>query len=323
MKGLHAIHPDSALERWMRRRHGDTSGETVLTYRRIYILPTRFGAAFTVMLVLMWVGAVNYNNNLTFMLAFLLGGLFIAAMHHVFFNLVGLRVKPIGAEPVFSGDEAVFDVVLVNQRRYPRLALEACGPDTGAFPVDVPANDDTVVRIARQTTRRGRLPGGRVTLSTRYPTGLFRAWSWVEPELSCLVYPRPETGPVPEPQGEGGRNRGSRQGSGDEDFAGLRRYRPGDPVRHIAWKATHARDPQVKVFAGETRERLWLRWEATAGLDVERRLSRLCRWILDAHAEGRVYGLALPGERVPPGSGLGHRGRCLAALALFDGHSSQ
>lgn len=319
MKGLHAIRPGGVLEHWLRRRHGDTSGRTVLTYRRVYILPSPFGAAFTAMLGLMWLGAVNYNNNLTFVLAFLLGGLFIAAMHHVFFNLVGLRVKPIGASPVFRGDEAVFELVLDNDRRLPRLAIETCGEeDTEAFTVDVPARGGSVVRIARRATRRGPMPAGRITLSTRYPTALFRAWSWVAPDMTCLVYPAPEAGEVPTPESEGGRTRGSRHGSGDEDFAGLRRYRPGDPIRHIAWKATHARDPQVKVFAGETPERLWLRWDATAGLETERRLSRLCRWILDANAEGRVYGLVLPGVRIPPSSGATHHERCLSALALFD-----
>src|SRR5690349_25103785 len=51
--------------------------------------------------------------------------------------------------------------------------------------------------LAVPAERRGWLALGRVMLETRFPLGLFRAWSYVEPESRCLVYPRPETSPLP------------------------------------------------------------------------------------------------------------------------------
>ncbi len=298
--------------RWIDRRHGNTAGPTVLRHRRVYILPTRLGLVFAVMLVLMWIGAVNYSNNLAFLLVFLLAGIGLVAMYHVFRNLVGLWIVPGSADPVFVGERAHFTLLLENRRRRARFAIEAVGDDA----VDVPAGGTAQLRISRRAQRRCRLTAGRIKLATRYPVGLYRAWSWARPGSECLVYPAPETGRPPPPESDDGRRRGER-GSGEDDFAGLRPYRPGDPVRRIAWKATHAREPQIKLFAAEAPDRLWLRWEATGELPLEARLSRLCRWILEADVAGHVYGLALPRQRIEPATGAAHRHRCLSALALF------
>lgn len=305
------------LRGWLARRYGAPGGPIVLRYRRIYILPTRLGLAFAGMLVLMWIGAINYNNNLAFMLTFLLAGISISAMHHVFHNLVGLRLVPLAAEPVFAGDRARFPVLLENPYRRPRLAVEVNGREDGGVEyVDVPAAGTARAWVHRRAHRRGRLQAGRIAVATRYPGGLFRAWGGFLPGTECLVYPAPETGAVPWPERPGGRRGGNGAGAGDEDFAGLRPYRPGDPVRRIAWKATHTREPQVKTFAGEAPARRWLRWQDTEG-GVEARLSRLCRWVMDAEQEGRSYGLDLPGRLIQPGRGAAHRHHCLAALALF------
>ena len=36
-----------------------------------------------------------------------------------------------------------------------------------------------------------------MTLFTRFPVGLFRAWSYAEPDVRCLVYPAPATPGLP------------------------------------------------------------------------------------------------------------------------------
>jgi uncharacterized protein (DUF58 family) len=64
---------------------------------------------------------------------------------------------------------------------------------------------------------------------------------------------------------------------------------------------------------------LWLDWALLPpGLDTEARLSRLTRWVIDAHAAGLSFGLRLPGAELLPASGDAQRERCLEALALFD-----
>ena len=48
-----------------------------LDRRHVYIFPTRHGFTLGVMLVVILLGAINYDNALGYLLAFLLGGLFL------------------------------------------------------------------------------------------------------------------------------------------------------------------------------------------------------------------------------------------------------
>ena len=106
---------------------------------------------------------------------------------------------------------------------------------------------------------------------------------------------------------------------GDEDFAGLKDYHPGDSPRRIAWKA-YARGSEllVKEFAGTVAPARLFDLEQTPGADLEERMSVLARWILDAQGRDEAFGLRLPGIEIEPEPGQSQRRRCLAALAEFD-----
>lgn len=292
----------------------------ILTRRRIFILPTGTGLLFALLLAVMLTGAINYNLGLGHALVFLLAGLGIVAMIHTFRNLVGLRLTPGRAEPVFAGEVACFQLHLQNTRKQTRCALNfAFGKQPGST-VDVPANGLSSVSIPCPAPRRGRLDPGPVTLSSRYPLGLFRAWSYPHPRLSCLVYPQALDTPLPAaaPSGPSAHRQGDR---GQEDFAGLRARQPSDPTRHIAWK-TAARDTAdrpllIKQFAGGAQEELWLDWScAAADGDTEKRLSILAGWVLAADRQQLRYGLCLPGCALQPAQGRAHYDACLEALAL-------
>ncbi len=106
---------------------------------------------------------------------------------------------------------------------------------------------------------------------------------------------------------------------GDDDFAGLKDYHPGDPPKHIAWKAyARADELLVKEFSGDAEATPVFDLADVPGGDLESRLSVLARWIVDAHARGLAFGLRLPGEELPPAPGDAQRARCLAAIARFD-----
>lgn len=308
---------ESLVEEWMRRRHKDRSPPIPLRYRRVYILPTRNGWLFFVLLVAMWLGAVNYSNSMMFILVFLLVGMAVVSILHTFANLVNVSVTLDRVEPVFAGDPIFFPVRLQSPSGGARLALgvRAAGRIQGF--ADLPPNGDGVIHLQQPTSRRGTLRPGRFEVFTTFPLDLFVAWSPVWIAAEGLVFPRPETGAVPPPSGRGGSGGGDLRTEGSEDFAGLRRYRPGDPVRHIAWKSGHARELQTKRFAAEGASRVWLDYTRTGVSGAEARLSRLCRWILDAESEGQSYGLRLPGREIPPDHGPSHTRRCLEALARF------
>jgi uncharacterized protein (DUF58 family) len=154
---------------------------------------------------------------------------------------------------------------------------------------------------------------------TTFPLGLFQAWSNLELETHCIVYPRPEPGHVPLPVPRAGDANELQTGQGQDDFAGLRPYQHGDSLRHVAWKAAARAEPlMTKQFTGLAAGELWLDWDVMPiDLHVEARLSRLTRWTLEAARAGHSYGLRLPSIVIAAGSGPAHQLRCLTALALF------
>ena len=304
---------------WLFRLRGRERGEVVLVQRRIFILPTRAGVVFAFALLLMLTGSINYALSLGFVLTFLLAGVAISAMIHTFRNLAGLRVTAAKTAAVFAGETARFGVTLRNLSRTPRYAVALSGSGGEPDVVDVPAESTVVATAAVPAERRGLLYPGRLTLYTRFPVGLYNAWSYLDLDTHCVVYPRPAPPGVPLPPVQSGTAEGAGQAQGQDDFAGLRPYHPGDSPRHVAWK-TAAREQVLltKQFTGNAPAQIWLTLDlAPPDLGLEDKISRIARWVLDADASGIAYGLKLPSSTTPIGSGPAHRERCLEALALL------
>jgi uncharacterized protein (DUF58 family) len=308
------------LSNWLYGFTPPERGTVELVHRRVYILPTRLGWFFGGTLGVLLIGSINYALSLGFALTFLLAGLGLAGMVHTARNLARIAVSAGRAEPVFAGESAQFRLYLDGRAAFDRPAILARHIASGSqLVVDIPPRGTAEVVLAVPAPARGRLPLGRVMLETRFPLGLFRAWSYVEPDARCVVYPRPERAPLPPFSGEAAAGARRTQTPGADDFAGLRGYQRSDSPRHIAWKAVaRSEDMLTKQFAGEAAAELWLDARLLpASLGLEQRLSRLAGWVLAAESAGAHYGLRLPGVEISPGRGDAHRGACLQALALY------
>ena len=308
-------------DRWVFQLGGPETTSLELVQRRIFILPSRHGVLFICALVLMLTGSINYNLSLGFILTFLLAALGINAILHTFRNLARLRVAAGRAPPVYAGDTARFMVVIDNPSTLDRYSIGVRRDARDTLYTDAPAQQATAVGVPVPAPSRGVLRPGRLTLYTEFPLGLCHAWAYAELDMQCIVYPRPEAGRVPLPRADAQDGSGIDHGIGQEDFAGLRAYHAGDSPRQIAWKAAARGDTLLtKQFSGRAASELWLDWDATPDtLTVEARLSRLARWVVDAHAAALSFGLRLPGTTLPPAPGNAQRERCLEALALFQG----
>ena len=302
------------LTQLLRGRGGET-GPIVLNRRRIYILPTRHGVLFGVFLLAMLIGSINYSLSLGFVLTFLLGGVSLVGILHTYKNLQGLQIADGGASPAFAGDDAAFH--LEFEAPGPRFAIHARWRDEDPVRFDVDTNQRVTIRVP--TTRRGRLSPGRFTVSTVYPLGLFRAWSYVQFDHAAIVYPKPGEARLEfSAAGETGSTTRISAHEGSEDFAGLRAYQLGDSPRQVAWKVAARSDVlATKRFSDTEGGTVLLDWDSLSGLDSEARLSQLTRWVLDAEQANLRYGLRIPGVGIAPGNGGPHRHRCLEALALF------
>jgi uncharacterized protein (DUF58 family) len=306
---------------WVMRRHEVAHREIVLHRRRIYIVPTRFGFYYAAMLAVLLASAMNYNNSMVFGLTFLLAGLGTNAMWYAHRNLLNVRVEYLGAHPVFAGEEARFRFRLHNPSRLPRVGLTMRWRDLPGSTTYLPPSGVDDVSVPVSAPFRGRLRPDRFLLFTRFPFGLFHAWSWLEFDMTTLVYPAPSAqAPPPAALRSTGKPDGGASGPGQEDFSGLREYRVGDSMRRVAWKTLARREaPLVKQYDGAGAPEVWLTWEDLQALDTETRLSRLCRMVLQAEEEHLRYGLRLPTGIVDPGAGELHKRACLEALALYRG----
>ena len=309
------------IDQWLFQLGGAPANTIVLVQRRIFIVPSRHGLLFVGALALMLSGSINYNLSLGFILTFLLAALGVNAILHTFRNLARLSISAGRVAPVFAGDTARFALVIDNPTPLERYSIGIEREDRELAYTDAPALQTTTVHVPVPAPGRGVLRPGRLKLFTQFPLGLCYAWAYAELDMQCIVYPRPEAGRVALPPFAAEEGAGFSHGSGNEDFAGLRTYHPGDSPRHIAWKAAARGEALLtKQFSGCAASELWLDWTMTPpGAGVEARLQRLSRWIIDAHAAGLAFGLRLPGVTHPPASGDAQRERCLEALALFDG----
>lgn len=313
----------AAWARWVHRRlprllpgGGRERLPMTLHRRRIYILPTRYGLFFGFLVFVMLLGSLNYNNNLALMLTFLLGGMLLIAPVQTYRNLAGLRVVSCHAVPVFAGQRARFVLLLANPGDQQRCAIRGWNGDDEDR-VSLEPGGEARLTLARPAPRRGRLEAGRVRLYTEYPLGLFHAWTWLDEPGSTLVYPRPADQAPPLPAASGITRQG-RARHEEEDFYGIRDYRPGDPARIIAWKALARTDELMsKIYTAPAGDTLWLDFALAGPGDTEARLSILSRWILDAEARDSRYGLRMPDESIAPGRHEAHRDRCLRSLALY------
>jgi len=307
----------ASIDRYIKRRYA-FSGETRLGRKRIFILPTYFGSIYALTILIMLVGSLNYNNNPAFLLTFMLIAIGLVTTFHTYRNLSLLSFRPVKSIPSFAGHSVQYWVLVDNHGGNQRFAIELYAGNESPSIIDVPSNGTSTVHLNLPTHRRGLIPYCVVTVETRFPFGIYRAWSYIKIDASCLVYPKPcnsRSLPPPSPHIHGDKDSTK---LGTDDFLGLKMYHPGDSTKHIHWKA-YARNQTLltKQFSLPESDEIWFDWDNLDGLDIETRLSQITRWIIDAEDDNITYGLRIPGVCIDPSLGDKHKHICLKALALY------
>ena len=184
-------------------------------------------------------------------------------------------------------------------------------------------------------SRRGKADFEHVRISTTFPFGLLKKSITFHQPTHTLIHPRlyelrrGVLGAVA-PMGPLGGRTTHRAGVGDE-YYGLREYRPGDMLHHIAWKRSATRDeiicvehtqsgpPRLRVAIDLTSDRVaddpqWRQREEEA-------ISLAASIVHAADAAGYEVGmsiLGLPVPSLPIRRSRWHLGRMMVALASID-----
>lgn len=294
---------------------GPEQQPVILHRRKVYILPTRHGFIFAILLLIMLVGSINYSNSMGYMLTFLLASLSVVCILFTYQNLLNLSVSIGQPEAVYAGSKITIPLH-IDGGQQSRFTIYITHSLSSSVSVDITNKHHLNYQFITQQRGYHTLP--RFTFFTTFPLGLFKAWSYVEIDKQYLVYPKPAgTRQLPQQSLYKATLSGD-QGHGADDFAGQRKYHPGDSLRHINWKALAKQQGLLtKQFGGDRCEELWLDWSQTTGLSLEQRLSQLALWVTEAQQQGISYGLHMPGLEILPSYGDTHKMQCLKSLALF------
>lgn len=308
---------DQRWAQWLDRRFPGRKS-VKLGYRSIFILPSKVGVLFAVVLLVMLVTSINYQNALIYAATFWLMSIGLVTMFYTFSNLHGIGMSARKSGSCFVGEKVDIPIRL-QAPGHSVWSARVNYPEQPGLAISVAKGEHQDFQLSVQASKRGPLQPGRLLMESRFPLGLYRAWTWVKLEVEGLVYPEPVRTPfVLSAGGDDLKQVGATLNiQGDQDLRGIRDYQPGDSLRQIAWKqAAQGRGLKTKEFDSDQGVSCWLEWGCTQG-DLEYRLSVLCGWVLQADEQGWLYGLKIPGTHLTPDQGPLHKERCLSALALY------
>ena len=288
-----------------------------LNQKNIFIFPTRIGFAFLILLLVLLIAAINYENSLIFGLTFWLSSIFFVTIFYTFKNLSNISFELQKTGTGFVDEDIEFAIKVTRPEKSKREGIQLGWPNQVKQWAEIYDDSTTTTHCFVNAKKRGVLNPKRLLVETFYPLGLLRAWTWIDLNAKAIVYPKPI---FHEQQFENYGNDGeghltNRMGS--DDFHDMRAYQPGDSPKHILWR-NYARQDHlfVKQFTAYADSRIMLDWFQIDG-DTELRLSRLTAMALTAHKQDKEFGLKLPQHEIPPNTGKSHLDRVLKALALF------
>lgn len=305
-------------KKWLDNRIPPTR-QIKLTQKRIFIMPTKQGAFYAFVIFLLFIGGTNYQNSLLLAMSFLLASLFVVTILHTYRNLSGVVLRAGHPSPGFSGSPVLFPLFISREGRREYESIQLHWQNNLWVTVDLYDTTEICAEMWLSTEKRGWFQPDRLLIETRYPLGLFRAWSWLDMDMECLVYPKPlQSSFIPRGYSSHAGGETVLAFEGQEDFYQLKKYREGDSLHLLAWKTfAKGQGMYTKQFVGWMDEQIWLDLSSTPGHSTELQLSYLCYWVLKLSDEQKRFGLRLGGIEIQPERGDAHRAALLKALALY------
>ena len=307
------------INNWFVRHNPPSYDPIKLHNRRLYILPTRFGYLFAVMLVMLFLAAINYQNSMGFVLTFMLTALAIISLWQTHQNILGLNVNLQIPKPVFAGERCDLNFEISHNSNLSRYAIGIQYADQTPVYLTIKPDSYSKAVIKVPSTQRGQFKPKGLTVFTRYPTGLLHAWGWLKFDIPIVIYPKPLASlGLQHNRFEQQDGRATIHTIDGDDFAGLREHREGESLRHVSWKAyAQGKGLLTKTFQGDALPSLWIDWFQLSNDSIESKLSEMTALVLLANANNQKYGVKLPNITIEKQLGTVHKQACLLAITTF------
>ncbi len=307
------------FSKWLAAHNPPTSARIQLFNRRLYILPTRFGVMYSFLLLVIFLAAINYQNSMSFTLSFLLTAIGIISLWQTHKNMLNIEIELLTPKPVYSEENIELTFLVINPHKFHHYSIGIQYQQAPPTYFTLEPTSKQQVTLNLLTQQRGQFKLDGITFFTRFPTGLFHCWSWLQFKQSLIVYPKPINTSLNDylaDSSEDGHNKIT-QSDGD-DFAGLRDYKLGESLKHISWKAfAQGKGKLTKTYQGHALPSLWLDWDLIKASSIEEKISKLTSLINKAHQLNQSYGLKIPNLVIPKAEGNSHKHQCLRALACM------
>ncbi len=295
--------------------------EFVIGRRELYILPTRMGWYFALIMASLFGIAVKFDNQAAFMMLFVLVSVALIGMVYTHNNVIGLKLNAHDCRAVFLGEPALFPVFVRNSSQKQRHAVWlVAGGFHQVFELEPDATNQ--VEVSLPTVQRGYLNCEPICLTSQFPIGIFFCWSKrYFSEKRCLVYPQPlNLIALPSDTSAAGKQEEHTVSNpGNEDYSGMKQYQQGDRIRDIHWPSVAKTNKLVTVeYESLSPSSINISWRLLPpGMSVEDKLSQLCYWIVEAEKDGLRYQLEMPNNTLAYDNGPTHYHNCLRTLALW------
>ncbi|WP_165381051.1 DUF58 domain-containing protein [Pseudoalteromonas sp. CO325X] len=289
-----------------------------LGHSSLYVLPSKLGLGFLLIAVLNFILAANYQNNLVQVVSYLMLVLVLMSLIQAYTNLKGLEVKFNNISDVFANQTPVLNITVCNNSRTSygvKVTWQGQCKE-----VERVSQDAQVVLVSGRKCSRGKYPATRLQISTGFPFGLAKVWSYLEPHAHYFVYPSAQahntalTYEASENQGE---VNALKPQSGNEEFYALNEYKQGADYRRISWKHFAKREQLlVKEFVSYQDAQYMLDYASLQG-SVEQRLSAMAYSIEQAKSTQTKLALRIGSTQFDADNSPSHYTNALRALALF------
>ena len=310
---------DKTWQRWLKQRF---PGQQTVTLDRsnIFIFPTWFGCCYVLLCLLLFLLGTNYQNNLIVLLSMLLISVFLTTLLKCYQNLAGIELTGLERGEHFA--QQPLTVYCQLRAKKLRHGFVFNYKNQSQTLLDNISNENKV-RVDIGPKSRGNHDLGRLTIASIYPLGLFRAWSHVDLSHQVVVFPNPLPHQAEFVAIEQARRKDHSSATNlpaGDDFAGLNAFRPGESLKHVAWKrVAQGRGMYTKHFEQQVSEPQWLDLDQIAGNSLEQKLSFLCHMVIDFSHLNYEFGLNLAGKKLAVSSGNNHRLQALTMLANHGG----
>ncbi|WP_428244282.1 DUF58 domain-containing protein [Gynuella sp.] len=307
------------FNRWLSQRIRPEK-QLQMNQKRIYILPSKAGLVLFVLILALLLMAINFQNNLVYMVTFWLLALLVINVLFTYRNLSGLKLVVVRAGSCFAGDRVRFEFDVFNHSNRARQAIQIGWRGQDQVTITLEKGEQRRITLTHDTATRGYLSPGRLEILTHFPTGLAKSWGYMHPDVTAVVFPEPKLAL----QLDGVHHEGDETEDGQEikngssDFSLIREFRQGDSIKRIHWPA-YARTGKLhsREFVDYQHHDQWLDWSNLTLNGTEQKLSHLCARVLEMFEQQKHWGLRIPGTEIAPSLSEQHKIRCLTALATY------